>query len=63
MKATLSGVYLASSFDVHLQAMRKWIDLFFAVDDPPERIGVIGFAIMAIFGLFAAYVWFHHASH
>lgn len=42
--------------------MRKWIDLFFDVDDPPERIGIIGFVIVAIFGLFAALVWFHHPA-
>ena len=42
--------------------MRKWIDLFFDVDDPPEQIGVLGVVIMGVFALFAAFMWFHHSG-
>lgn len=34
--------------------MRKLLELFFHVDDPPERIGVPGFVILAVFLLFCA---------
>jgi len=42
--------------------MRWLIDLFFADDEPPERMGPIGFAILAIFGLFCLFAWFHHSA-
>ncbi len=42
--------------------MRKWLGLFFDVDDPPERIGLPGFIILAVFLLVCAVVWFHHPA-
>jgi len=42
--------------------MRKLLEFFFDVDEPPERMGVIGWAIIAVFLLFCAYMWFHHSA-
>jgi hypothetical protein len=40
--------------------MRKLLEFLFDIDEPPERLGLPGIAILTIFGLFAAFVWFHH---
>lgn len=41
--------------------MLKFIKyMLWDIDEPPDRIGVIGFAIMGAFLLFCAFVWFHH---
>jgi hypothetical protein len=40
--------------------VRLLLDLLWDVDDPPDRIGFIGFCILVTFALFCAVVWFHH---
>ncbi len=37
-------------------------DLFWTIDEPPDRIGLFGFAILAVFLLFCVVVWFVHPA-
>ena len=56
------AIHSAASFNAQALAMRKLLEFFFDVDEPPERMGVIGWAIIAVFLLFCAYMWFHHLA-
>jgi hypothetical protein len=45
---------------ISVAMIRLLFELFLDVDEPPRRLGFLGIAILAIFSLFAAFVWFHH---
>jgi hypothetical protein len=50
---------LIAYYQVMLKFLRYWL---WDIDKPPDRMGFFGYLIIAVFVLFAVWMWFHHSA-